>query len=140
MPSIKNVGPLSNMHLSNFFNRDPHCGSGSRIFPNCGSGASSDSRVLVTKSLGLRTVAQATGETFSPQKRTSSTSKHENSLLFSIFVVIFALLDPDPYPATQSNANPCGSVSGYASCFFTIHCVLVSRVSKTNFIQRLQLY
>jgi hypothetical protein len=30
--------------------------------------------------------AQATGEAFSPQKRTSSTSKHENSLLFSIFV------------------------------------------------------
>jgi hypothetical protein len=30
--------------------------------------------------------AQATGEAFSLQKRTSSTSKHENSLLFSIFV------------------------------------------------------
>jgi hypothetical protein len=30
--------------------------------------------------------AQATGESFSPQKGTSSTSKHENSLLFSIFV------------------------------------------------------
>jgi hypothetical protein len=29
---------------------------------------------------------QATEEAFSPQKRTSSTSKHENSLLFSIFV------------------------------------------------------
>ncbi len=29
--------------------------------------------------------AQATGETFSPQKRTSSTSKDENSVLFSIF-------------------------------------------------------
>jgi hypothetical protein len=26
--------------------------------------------------------AQATGEAFSPQKRTSRTSKHENSLLF----------------------------------------------------------
>jgi hypothetical protein len=30
--------------------------------------------------------AQATGEAFSPQKRTSSTSKHENSVLFSTFV------------------------------------------------------
>ncbi len=30
--------------------------------------------------------AQATGEAFSPQKRTSSTTKHENSVLFSIFV------------------------------------------------------
>jgi hypothetical protein len=33
--------------------------------------------------------AQATGEAFSPQKRTSSTSKHENSVLFSIFVGLF---------------------------------------------------
>jgi hypothetical protein len=33
--------------------------------------------------------AQATGEAFSPQKRTSSTSKHENSVLFSIFVSHF---------------------------------------------------
>jgi hypothetical protein len=30
--------------------------------------------------------AQATGEAFSPQKRTSSTSKYENSVFFSIFV------------------------------------------------------
>jgi hypothetical protein len=30
--------------------------------------------------------AQATGEPFNPQKRTFSTSKHENSVLFSIFV------------------------------------------------------
>jgi len=33
--------------------------------------------------------AQATGEAFSPQKRTSSTSKKENSLLVSIFVCHF---------------------------------------------------
>jgi hypothetical protein len=61
--------------------------------------------------------AQATGEDFSPQKRTSNTSKHENSVLFSIFVVFFALLDsdpdpqfelldPDPNPATHINADP----------------------------------
>ncbi len=38
--------------------------------------------------------------------RTSSTSKHE------IFLwVNFALLDPDPDPATQINADPCGSGS-----------------------------
>ncbi len=47
--------------------------------------------------------AQAT-EAFSPQKRTSSTSKHENSLLFSVFVGHFALLDLDP--TTQINADP----------------------------------
>jgi hypothetical protein len=42
---------------------------------------------------------QATGKAFSPQKKTSRTSKNDEiSLLFSIFVgtVIFALLDPDP--------------------------------------------
>jgi hypothetical protein len=47
--------------------------------------------------------AQATGEAFSPQKRTSNTSKHEISLLFSFFVGYFALLDPDP--ATQINTD-----------------------------------
>jgi hypothetical protein len=49
---------------------------------------------------------QDTGKAFSPQKRTSSTSKLEISLLFSFFVVIFTLLDPDPDPADQ---NQCGS-------------------------------
>jgi hypothetical protein len=48
--------------------------------------------------------AQATGEAFSPQKRISSTSKHENSLLFLYLWVIFVLLDPDP--ATQIDADP----------------------------------
>jgi hypothetical protein len=36
---------------------------------------------------------QATGEAFSPQKRTSSTSK---PIFFLFLWVIFALLDPDP--------------------------------------------
>jgi hypothetical protein len=39
---------------------------------------------------------QATGEAFSPQKRTSSTLKHESSLFFLFLWVIFALPDPDP--------------------------------------------
>jgi hypothetical protein len=34
---------------------------------------------------------------------------HENSLLFSIFVGYLCPLDPDPDPATQINADPCGS-------------------------------
>jgi hypothetical protein len=45
--------------------------------------------------------AQAAGVSFNPQKRTSSNSKHETSLLFTFLWVIFALLDPDPDPATQ---------------------------------------
>ena len=62
--------------------------------------------------------AQATGEAFSPQKRTSSTSKHENSVLFSIFVGKFLPswirirnLNADPDPANQINAGPSGSGS-----------------------------
>jgi hypothetical protein len=50
--------------------------------------------------------AEATGEAVSPPKRTSINSKHENSLLFSLFVGLFALRDPDPDPATQINADP----------------------------------
>ncbi len=41
---------------------------------------------------------QATEEAFSPQKRKSSTSKHETSYSFLFLGVIFALLDPDPDP------------------------------------------
>jgi hypothetical protein len=66
--------------------------------------------------------AQATGEAFSPQKRRSSTSKDENSVLFSIFFWHFLpswigirisnlYADPDPDPAAQINADPCGSGS-----------------------------
>jgi hypothetical protein len=62
--------------------------------------------------------SQATEETFSPQKRTSSTSEHENSLLFSIFVGHFLPTwiririqiriqnGADPDPETQINADP----------------------------------
>jgi hypothetical protein len=66
----------------------------------CGSG-----------SLGPIKDARATEAAFSPQKRTSSISKHEISLLFLFLWVIFTLLDPDPDPATQINADLCGSGS-----------------------------
>jgi hypothetical protein len=39
---------------------------------------------------------QATGEAFSPQKRTSNTIKHEISKIFAILRVFLALLDPEP--------------------------------------------
>ncbi len=52
--------------------------------------------------------ARATEEALSPQKRTSSTSKHEILYFFLFLWVIFALLDPDPDPETQINAIPCG--------------------------------
>jgi hypothetical protein len=47
--------------------------------------------------------AQATGEAFGPQKRTSRTSKHENSLLFPTpyLWVIVALQDLDPDATTH---------------------------------------
>ena len=47
---------------------------------------------------------QATGEAFSPPKRTSSFSIHEISSLFPFLLVIFVLLDPDPQ--TQLNPDP----------------------------------
>jgi hypothetical protein len=109
-------------------------GSGSNVFPNCEPGSSSESRVLMTKnwkkftavklfllyffgskiaiylSLGLhkrRTFAQATEEAFNPQKRTSSTSKQENSLLLSVFLGHFCPpgSDPDPDPATLQKTH-----------------------------------
>jgi hypothetical protein len=39
-------------------------------------------KLQMKKIFFVNIVAQAAGEAFSPQKRTSSTSKHENSLLF----------------------------------------------------------
>jgi hypothetical protein len=45
-----------------------------------------DQKLQFTYPLASIKDVQATGEAFSPQKRTSSTSKHENSVLFSIFV------------------------------------------------------
>jgi hypothetical protein len=58
--------------------------------------------------------AQVTWDAFSPQKRTSSTSKHE-FLYFILFLwVIFCPLEPEPDPATQINADqdpkPCNKV------------------------------
>jgi hypothetical protein len=62
----------------------------------------------IAKEASLKTI-KATGEAFNPQKKTSSTSKHENSkiLYFFLFLrVISALLDPDP--ATQiMDPQPC---------------------------------
>jgi hypothetical protein len=55
--------------------------------------------------------AQATREAFSPQKTTYSTLNMKILDFFLFLWVIFALLDPDPEPATQINADPCGSGS-----------------------------
>ena len=47
-------------------------------------------------------------------KREHPVLKNMKILDFFLFLwVIFALLDPDPDPATQINADPCGS--GYGS-------------------------
>jgi hypothetical protein len=47
---------------------------------------------------------QAAGETFCPQKRTSSTSKREISFFFMFLLVIFALLNTDQ--PTKFNVDP----------------------------------
>jgi hypothetical protein len=44
-------------------------------------------------------------------KREHPVLKNMNSGFFSIWWVIFALLDPDPDPTTQINGDPCGSGS-----------------------------
>jgi hypothetical protein len=51
---------------------------------------------------------RVTEEAFSPQKRTSSTSKHKNLNFFLLMWVNFDLLDPDP-----------DSESGYGSTDLT---------------------
>ncbi len=48
---------------------------------------------FLIKNVGLHKDIPATGKAFSPQKRTSSSSKYRNIFIF--FGVIFALLDPD---------------------------------------------
>jgi hypothetical protein len=62
---------------------------------------------------------QATGEAFSPQKRTPSTSKHEISSLFSILVGLFYPLRSDPDPAEQSQ---CGSGSATLAALLEYPC------------------
>ncbi len=65
---------------------------------------------------------QETGEAFSPQKRTYSTSKYENSILFSVFVghfcpsgsgsgFSFKMWIRIRIQPTQINADPCESGS-----------------------------
>jgi hypothetical protein len=53
--------------------------------------------------------AQATGKSFSPQKRTSSTSKHEIFYFILFLWIIFALLDPDP--VAQINVDPVAQIN-----------------------------
>jgi hypothetical protein len=54
--------------------------------------------------LGLHKGSPRYRRSLQPSKRTISTSKHEISKLFSIFVGYFALLDPDPL--TRLNLDP----------------------------------
>jgi hypothetical protein len=60
------------------------------------------SKIAIYLSRGL----PKAGESFNPQKRTSSTSKHENSLLSSIFVGHFCPPGSGSGSATQINADP----------------------------------
>ncbi len=109
-----------------WFNADPDTDPDPAIFPGSGSRVwwpkveknvqleiqflFSWSKIVIYLSLGLHKGRQSYRRSLQPS--TSSTSKHENSVLFSIFLwVSFALLDPDPDPATQINADSAGSGS-----------------------------
>ncbi len=98
-----------------------------RIFANCGSGFRIpdpdprfddlklekiyswkfnfdflDQKLLFTYPQASIKDTQATGEAFSPQKRTSSTSKHKNSVHFSIYMGHFC---PPVVSSRQSDSN-----------------------------------
>jgi hypothetical protein len=59
-------------------------------------------KIAIYLSLGCKKDVQATGDAFSPQKRTSSPSKHEIFNFFLFLWNIFALRDPDSEPADQN--------------------------------------
>jgi hypothetical protein len=55
-------------------------------------------------------------------KREHPVLQNMKILDFFLFLwVIFALLDPDPDPATQINADPCGYGSGSETLVFSVH-------------------
>jgi hypothetical protein len=108
------------------------CGSGSSILGQCGCGSSSGSwsAVLMTKHFisQLKKIYfsskiaisypqasmkdfQATGETFNPQKRTSSISKHEISSLVSIFFTFLPSWIRIRIQPTKIHADPYASES-----------------------------
>ena len=64
-------------------------------------------KIAIYLSIGLHKRVQATGEAFSPQKRTSNTSKREISEFFSIFVGHFcpagSWFNPDPIQIRSRN-------------------------------------
>jgi hypothetical protein len=64
------------------------------------------SKIAINLSLGLYKGRPSSGEAFSPQKRTSAIQNMKFLYFFLFSQVIFALLDPDPDPATQFNADP----------------------------------
>jgi hypothetical protein len=68
------------------------------------------SKIATTHSWASIKDVQATGEAFSPQKRTSSTSKDKIFNGFLLSWAIFALLDPDCESGSGSR-NPIDSVS-----------------------------
>jgi hypothetical protein len=75
--------------------------------------------------------AQAIGDAFSPQKRTSSTSKHENVLLFLYLWVIFALLDLD---LEGTGAGECDNINHPTGTvrYTTVFCDLMSALAMSN--------
>jgi hypothetical protein len=70
------------------------------------------SKTTIYLSLGLHKGGQSYRRSLQPSKKNIQHYKTWKLSTFFIFLwVIFPLLDPDPDPATQINADPCGSGS-----------------------------
>ena len=69
-------------------------------------------KIAIYLSLGLHKGRPSYRKSLHPSKENIQYLQNIKILDFFLFLwVIFALLDPDPDPATQINADPCGSGS-----------------------------
>jgi hypothetical protein len=88
-------------------------GSGTEKISSSVVDTDSDPEFLVNPSV------QAAEDTFSPQKRTSSTSKNVIFRLSSMSVGNFALLNPDPDPGTPLNPDTDADPQHWLAVFMT---------------------
>ncbi len=92
------------------------------------------SKIAIDLSLGLHKKRPSYRRSLQPSKRTSSTSKHQISWLFPIFVGHFDLLDPDPDPLTWLNPVQFWSATCIKFLFFFFSNRISSIFSKFSLV------